>query len=63
LPGNIPVPNVNGVGGLNDDKTRLDDVFWADFVEEMVRFHRPETLAVLVAKPISATNGNEVPSV
>ena len=62
LPGNIPVPNVNGIGSLSNDKTGLDDVFWADFVEEMVRFHRPETIAAFIAEPISTANGNHVPS-
>ena len=62
VPGNIPVPNVNGIGSLNNDKTGLTDVFWADFVEEMVRFHRPETIAAFIAEPISSANGNYVPS-
>ena len=62
VPGNIPVPNTNGIGALDNDRTGLDDVFWADFVEEMVRFHRPETVAAFIAEPISNTAGNHVPS-
>ncbi|MCP5155585.1 MAG: aspartate aminotransferase family protein [Ectothiorhodospiraceae bacterium] len=62
LPGNIPVPNTNGIGALSNDKTGLDDVFWADYVEEMVRFHRPETIAAFIAEPISTANGSVVPS-
>ena len=62
LPGNIPVPNVNGIGELDNEKTGLSDVFWADYVEEMVRFHRPETIAAFIAEPISTANGCHMPS-
>ncbi|MEM7251624.1 MAG: aspartate aminotransferase family protein [Pseudomonadota bacterium] len=62
LPGNIPVPNTQGPGGLSNDKTGLDDGFWADFIEEMVKFHRPETIAAFIAEPISTANGNYLPS-
>jgi len=62
VPGNIPVPNTEGIGALGNESSGLDDTFWADFVEEMVKFHRPETVAALIAEPISTANGNHVPS-
>jgi adenosylmethionine-8-amino-7-oxononanoate aminotransferase len=62
LPGHIPVPGPGGVGQLMNDQTGLDDVFWADYVDEMVSFHRPETIAALIAEPISASAGHYVPS-
>ncbi len=62
LSGTISVPNATGVGKLANAKTGLGDIFWADYVEEMVKFHRPETIAALIAEPISMSNGNHVPS-
>jgi adenosylmethionine-8-amino-7-oxononanoate aminotransferase len=62
LPGNIPVPNTNGIGALSNAATGLDVTFWADFTEEMIRFHRPETIAALIAEPISTAAGSHVPS-
>ncbi len=62
LSGTISVPNSTGVGKLANAKTGLGDTFWADYVEEMVKFHRPETIAALIAEPISMSNGNHVPS-
>ena len=62
VPGNIPVPNTAGIGALGNDTTGLTDEFWADFTEEMIKFHRPETVAAFIAEPISTANGNHVPS-
>ncbi|MCB1744419.1 MAG: aspartate aminotransferase family protein [Gammaproteobacteria bacterium] len=62
LPGVIQVPNTNGFGELNNARTGLDDVFWADFVEETIKFQRPETIAAFIAEPISTANGCFVPS-
>tara|TARA_A100001037_G_C15122047_1_gene624339 strand:- start:57 stop:1454 length:1398 start_codon:yes stop_codon:yes gene_type:complete len=62
VPGNIPVPNTAGIGKLGNDTTGLTDEFWADFTEEMIKFHRPETVAAFIAEPISTANGNHVPS-
>ena len=62
LPGTISVPSSTGVGKLANRETGLADTFWADFVEEMVKFHRPDTIAALIAEPISVSSGNYVPS-
>lgn len=62
VPGNIPVPNTGGIGKLSNDATGLNEEFWADFTEEMIKFHRPETVAAFIAEPISTANGNHVPS-
>jgi adenosylmethionine-8-amino-7-oxononanoate aminotransferase len=62
VPGNIPVPNTAGIGKLSNGATGLDEDFWADFTEEMIKFHRPETVAAFIAEPISTANGNHVPS-
>ena len=62
LPGTISVPGSTGVGKLANTETGLDDAFWADFVEEMVKFHRADTIAALIAEPISMSNGHHVPS-
>ncbi len=64
VPGNIPVPNTTGLGALSNDKTGLDDLFWANYVEEVVKFHRAETIAAFIAEPISASTsvGSHVPS-
>jgi len=63
LPGVIPVPNTNGFGALTNEKTGLDDMFWARYIEEMIKFEKPETIAALIAEPISTANGSRVPSV
>jgi len=62
LPGVIPVPNTNGFGALTNEKTGLDDMFWANYIEEMIKFEKPETIAALIAEPISTANGSRVPS-
>ncbi|MDA0352636.1 MAG: aspartate aminotransferase family protein [Chloroflexi bacterium] len=62
LPGVIPVPNTNGFGALTNDKTGLDDMFWARYIEEMIKFEKPETIAAFIAEPISTANGSRVPS-
>lgn len=62
LGGTIAVPSSHGVGKLSNLRTGLDDTFWADYVEEMVKFQRPETIAALIAEPISTSNGCYVPS-
>ncbi len=62
VPGVVPVPNSTGLGKLTNDTTGLDDMFWANYVEEMVKFHRAETIAAFIAEPISQSNGSHVPS-
>lgn len=62
VPGNVPVPNTAGIGKLSNDTTGLTDEFWAEFTEEMIKFHRPETVAAFIAEPISTANGNHMPS-
>ena len=63
LPGVTPVPNTNGFGALTNETTGLDDMFWARYIEEMIKFEKPETIAALIAEPISTANGSRVPSV
>ena len=62
MPGVVQVPNTNGFGSLTNEKTGLDDMFWAQYIEERIKFERPETIAALIAEPISTSNGNRVPS-
>ncbi len=62
MPGVIPVPNTNGVGALTNSRTGLDDMFWAHYIEEMINFEKPETIAAIIAEPISTSNGSRVPS-
>jgi len=62
VPGSIAVPNTTGIGKLSNEATGLDDVFWANYVEEVVKFHRAETIAAFIAEPISTSNGSHVPS-
>jgi adenosylmethionine-8-amino-7-oxononanoate aminotransferase len=63
LPGMVSVPNTNGFGALNNEETGLDDMFWARYTEEIIKFEKPETIAALIAEPISTSNGSRVPSV
>jgi adenosylmethionine-8-amino-7-oxononanoate aminotransferase len=63
LPGVVAVPNTNGFGALTNETTGLDDMFWARYTEEIIRFEKPETIAALIAEPISTANGSRVPSV
>ena len=62
LPGMIQVPNTNGFGALTNDQTGLDDMFWARYVEEQIKFEKPETIAAFIAEPISTANGSYMPS-
>ncbi len=62
LPGVVHVPNSNGFGALKNDATELDDMFWARYTEEIIKFEKPETIAALIAEPISTSNGSHVPS-
>ncbi|MBG93594.1 MAG: aspartate aminotransferase family protein [Chloroflexi bacterium] len=62
LPGIVHVPNTNGFGEIKNEKTGLDDMFWARYTEERIKFERPETIAAFIAEPISTSNGSHVPS-
>ena len=62
LPGVVHVPNTNGFGEIKNEKTGLDDMFWARYTEERIKFERPETIAAFIAEPISTSNGSHVPS-
>jgi adenosylmethionine-8-amino-7-oxononanoate aminotransferase len=62
LPGVVQVPNTNGFGALTNDQTGLDDMFWARYLEERIKFEKPETIAAVIAEPISTSNGSHVPS-
>ncbi len=63
FPGVVAVPNTNGFGALDNDETGLDDMFWARYIEEIIKFEKPETIAAVIAEPISTANGSRVPSI
>ncbi len=62
MPGVVLVPNTDGFGALKNEETGLDDMFWARYIEERIKFEKPETVAALIAEPISTSNGSRMPS-
>ena len=63
MPGSIPVPGIN-CDRCPYEKTFPDcDVFCARTLEDVITFQRPETIAAIIAEPISTANGSWVPDV
>ncbi|MFN0092101.1 MAG: aspartate aminotransferase family protein [Acidimicrobiales bacterium] len=61
IPGAVPVPNVH-CGRCPYEKTYPEcDVFCARTIEAQLAVHRPDTVAALIAEPISTANGCFVP--
>ncbi|HJM89745.1 MAG TPA: aspartate aminotransferase family protein [Dehalococcoidia bacterium] len=62
VPGVVHVENVN-CAKCPFEKTYPDcEVFCARHVEDVIKFHDPETIAAFIAEPISTSNGNWVPA-
>ena len=62
VPGSIAVPNIN-CDRCPYEKTYPEcDVFCARTIEDVITMHRPETIAALIAEPISTANGSWVPA-
>lgn len=62
IPGSIHVPNIN-CDRCPYEKTYPEcDVFCARTIEDTIKLHNPETVAALIAEPISTSNGSWVPA-
>jgi adenosylmethionine-8-amino-7-oxononanoate aminotransferase len=61
VPGAIHVPGVNCYRCPYEKTYPECDVFCARTIEQTILFEKPETIAALVAEPISASNANFVP--
>ena len=61
MPGSIAVPNIN-CDRCPYEKTFPEcDVFCARTIADVIRFHKPETIAAIIAEPISTAHGSWVP--
>ena len=62
MPGSIAVPNIN-CDRCPYEKTYPDcNVFCARTIEDVIQMHKPETIAAIIAEPISTANGSWVPA-
>jgi adenosylmethionine-8-amino-7-oxononanoate aminotransferase len=61
VPGSVDVPGINCYRCPYEKRYPECGVFCARTIEETIKFEKPETVAALVAEPISTTNGNFVP--
>ncbi|HLZ69658.1 MAG TPA: aspartate aminotransferase family protein [Dehalococcoidia bacterium] len=61
LPGAIQVPGVNCYRCPYEKTYPECDVFCARTIEDTIKFEKPETVAAIVAEPISSANANFIP--
>jgi adenosylmethionine-8-amino-7-oxononanoate aminotransferase len=61
VPGAIQVPGVNCYRCPYEKTYPECDVFCARTIEQTIQFEKPETIAAIIAEPISASNANFVP--
>lgn len=61
LPGIVPVENINCYRCPFEKTYPECDVFCARHIERTIQAEKPETIAALIAEPISTANGNWVP--
>jgi adenosylmethionine-8-amino-7-oxononanoate aminotransferase len=61
VPGNIAVPGINCYRCPYEKTYPECGVFCARTIEETIKYERPETIAAIVAEPISSANANFVP--
>ncbi|MGI8550140.1 MAG: aspartate aminotransferase family protein [Dehalococcoidia bacterium] len=61
IPGSIAVPGVNCYRCPYEKTYPECDVFCARTIEQTILFEKPETIAAIIAEPISAANANFVP--
>ncbi|MDZ7728174.1 MAG: aminotransferase class III-fold pyridoxal phosphate-dependent enzyme [Dehalococcoidia bacterium] len=63
LPGSVHVPGINCYRCPFEKTYPECDVFCARTIEDRINFEKPETVAAIIAEPISIANGNYVPAV
>lgn len=61
LPGIVPVENINCYRCPFEKTYPSCDVFCARHIEKTIKDEKPETIAAIIAEPISTANGNWVP--
>ncbi len=61
MPGATHVPGINCFRCPYEKTYPECDVFCARTIEDRILFEKPETIACLIAEPISSANGNQVP--
>jgi adenosylmethionine-8-amino-7-oxononanoate aminotransferase len=61
VPGALHVPGVNCYRCPFEKTYPQCDVFCARSIEQMIQFERPETIAAIIAEPISSANATFVP--
>ena len=62
MPGSLVVPNVNCARCPFEKSYPECDVFCARSIEDLIKVERPETIAAIIAEPISTSNGCWVPA-
>jgi adenosylmethionine-8-amino-7-oxononanoate aminotransferase len=61
LPGTLQVPGINCYRCPYEKTYPECNVFCARTIEERIKFESPETIAAIIAEPISIANANQVP--
>jgi adenosylmethionine-8-amino-7-oxononanoate aminotransferase len=61
VPGSIDVPGINCYRCPYEKSYPECGVFCARTIEETIKFEKPETIAALIAEPVSSANANFVP--